>query len=204
MGRDGNATLMADLGAIGKDQLVNNRLGVQIIYWRPVGGIRVIPGKATIDMVPLFNRVTSPVQVADTYALECYTSGTFAFQVPVDAGFTYTASVYLRKSSGYVSSIQGFRASPLNLLPYLQATRQSPSGLYNLASYTDTMADVTDTWDQVSVDVPVLEKAVLLVDVVIPGLGGTSGFFYGNRSDLETRFVTKCWVNYLDITAVQT
>ncbi|HYV60163.1 MAG TPA: hypothetical protein VFA62_08845 [Acidimicrobiia bacterium] len=195
---------MANLGTIGADHTRLTRRGTPILHWYPISGIRVIPGKPTLEMTPLFNRVTSPVQVPGSYSVECYTSGQFSWQQPVDAGLTYTVSLYARKSSGYVASIQGFRVTPQNLLPYLKVIRQSATGLFPEKTFTATMADVTDTWYQLLVSVPILEKGVMPIDFVIPGLPGTSGFFYAHVPDLATRFVTKCWFNWLEITAAAT
>ena len=179
---------MANLGAIGLDHLAGQRHGIVVNPWRPIGGIRTIPGRATEDMVPLFNPVSDPVAVAGTIALECYTAGTFLWYAPVEANATYAFDVYLRKTSGYLATLGAFRAAPISLLPYMTVTRSDGQ------IFRATMSDVTDTWNLVTVTAPILTQGVATVRVVLLGLPGTSGFFAG-RTTLPQRFVTKAWIN---------
>ncbi len=180
---------MADLGSIGRDHLIGRRTGVIVSPWRPIGGIRTAPGRTPLDMTPLFNMVDSPTSKAGTLSIECYTSGTRSWQMPVEPNTSVTVSIAVRKTSGYVAAFGGFRTLT-NLLPYLVVTRSDGT------VFVDTMDDVVDTWDTLTITVPITERGVLTIAAITPGLPGTSGFF-ALRASLTTRLVCKVWWNNL-------
>jgi hypothetical protein len=141
-------------------------------------------------LTPRAVMVDTPIPTAGVRAILCYTPGLLRWEHPVDPATTVTVSLDVRKTADYdtinpPAGTLGYRVG--GKLPVLRVTRADGYAL------TDTMADVTDTWDTLTVAMPVLARGVLVIEAHQRGTRGDNGLVNPVRPPDPTAPAPRCW-----------